>query len=236
MITRRLRVASYNVHSFVGTDSQRSVFRVAAVIAALEADIVGLQEVDIADGEEDAEHRLRALLRPVPHVHVAYAAVRPSGFGSFGNAVLSRYPIMGRHVVDLSFPHRERRAALELEIDVGWACPLRVVATHLGLGPHERRTQVQQLLNHLRSEQDVPTVLLGDFNEWFLYGRPLRRIHARFGRGPAAATFPSRFPVFALDRIWVHPATALRGCRAFSSPTARIASDHLPIMAEIEPP
>jgi endonuclease/exonuclease/phosphatase family metal-dependent hydrolase len=77
-------------------------------------------------------------------------------------------------------------------------------------------------------------VLLGDLNEWFLWGRPLRWLQGIFGKTPAPLTFPSGFPLFALDRIWVRPPTALITLEAHTSALSRVASDHLPVKAVIE--
>jgi endonuclease/exonuclease/phosphatase family metal-dependent hydrolase len=108
-----------------------------------------------------------------------------------------------------------------------------VLATHLGLRPSERREQIQRLLRVLESDRPLPTVLMGDINEWFLWGRPLRWMHKHFEETPALATFPSRFPVFALDRLWVKPKNLLQKMEVHSTALARIASDHLPLKAEL---
>jgi endonuclease/exonuclease/phosphatase family metal-dependent hydrolase len=79
-------------------------------------------------------------------------------------------------------------------------------------------------------------VLLGDLNEWLLWGQPLRWLHAYFKETPAPATFPARFPLFALDRVWVRPRSALVHLAANASELARRASDHLPITAVLECP
>ena len=77
-------------------------------------------------------------------------------------------------------------------------------------------------------------LLMGDLNEWYLWGRPLRWLHSHFRETPAAPpTFPARQPVLALDRIWVAPAGSLRRLRRHVSPLARVASDHLPLVAEL---
>ena len=108
------------------------------------------------------------------------------------------------------------------------------MATHLGLRPAERREQVQQLLHLFREHPHDPSVLLGDLNEWFLWGRPLRRLHRHFRHTPSPATFPSGMPFLALDRIWAHPRTMLRKLTVHRTPTARAASDHLPLVATLE--
>jgi endonuclease/exonuclease/phosphatase family metal-dependent hydrolase len=81
----------------------------------------------------------------------------------------------------------------------------------------------------------MPVVLMGDINEWFVWGRPPRWLVSHFQRAPAPATFPSRRPIVALDRIWIRPRRRLLEVRAHESPLARIASDHLPLVARIGP-
>ena len=114
---------------------------------------------------------------------------------------------------------------------------LRVVATHLGLSPEERRVQWDRLLDTLAPASDFDlSVLLGDFNEWWAPKRLLHRLHRCFGRTRSVRTFPSPAPVLALDRIWVRPAEALVEVRAHRSPLARRASDHLPLRAVLALP
>jgi endonuclease/exonuclease/phosphatase family metal-dependent hydrolase len=111
---------------------------------------------------------------------------------------------------------------------------LRVIATHLGLRPGERRRQIRKLLACMHQTGSMPTVLMGDLNEWFLWGRPLRWLHRHFRRAPSPATFPAGWPVFALDRIWVEPWQALRSLAAHDSALARMASDHRPVRASLD--
>ena len=85
----------------------------------------------------------------------------------------------------------------------------------------------------LEHETVHPTVLAGDVNEWYLWGRPLRWLHAHFGVTPALPTFPSRRPLLALDRVWTEPAAMLAFLSVHRSPLARIASDHLPLVARL---
>ena len=78
------------------------------------------------------------------------------------------------------------------------------------------------------------TVVLGDINEWFSPARTLRQLGKHFGQSSTVRTWPSRRPLFALDRIWVHPPEALASVWAHNSPTARRASDHLPLVGVIK--
>jgi endonuclease/exonuclease/phosphatase family metal-dependent hydrolase len=133
----------------------------------------------------------------------------------------------------LSFGRREPRGAIAADLDCGGK-PLRVVATHLGLRPAERREQVKALLPLFRERPQDKAVLVGDLNEWFLWGRPLRWLHKHFARTPALPTFPARRPFLSLDRLWAHPGHILTRLEVHSSALARVASDHLPLVATLE--
>lgn len=224
-----LRVASYNVHGFVGTDGRRSVARVARVLRELDAQVIALQEVEFEAGEAAPEPV--AILAELTGFRAVGAPIDRHG-QPFGNALLTTLPVLESRRICLAYPACEPRTALEVRIETG-SRPLRVIATHLGLRPGERRYQVRRILEHVSHDERSLTVLVGDFNEWFLMGRPLRWLHARFGRSPAVRSFPSRFPLLALDRIWAHPQQALRGVHAYVGGDARCASDHLPLLAEL---
>ncbi|HEX7933602.1 MAG TPA: endonuclease/exonuclease/phosphatase family protein [Paraburkholderia sp.] len=223
-----LRIVTYNIHGAVGTDGQRSAARIARVIAALNADIVALQEVPLG-GAASID-----VLRELQELTGMHAVPGPTLDGPdrrFGNAVLTNLPVRAIRTLDLSFGSREARGALDVDLDTGRGL-MRIVATHLGLSARERRAQVRRLLEAFDTP-DLPVILLGDLNEWFVWGWPLRALLTRFGRVAAPRTFPSRFPAFALDRVWVHPATRLVDIRVDRSAPARVASDHLPLVARV---
>jgi endonuclease/exonuclease/phosphatase family metal-dependent hydrolase len=113
---------------------------------------------------------------------------------------------------------------------------VRVIVTHLGLLPIERRFQVKKLLAALAEERSRIVILMSDFNEWLPTGRSLRWIHSRLGKTALVRTFPSAFPIFALDRIWVSPPAALANVSCLRTPLTRVASDHLPLRGVIEAP
>jgi endonuclease/exonuclease/phosphatase family metal-dependent hydrolase len=187
----------------------------------------------VAIFEQAHENFLRDLERETGF-HVAAGLLRQRHGDDFGNALLSRYPVQSVEHLDLTVDHYEPRGAIDVCIDVGIALPLRVIATHLGLRPGERREQVRRIISAFERDSPHPTLLMGDLNEWFLWGRPLRWLHAHFRNiPPAPPTFPARRPVFALDRIWVSPSGGVTRLARHSSSLARVASDHLPLVADI---
>jgi phospholipase D1/2 len=229
--SNELRVATWNVHDAIGTDGKRDVERVARVIGQMKASLVGLQEVACGPGEACDLVRLATINGYRWHA----LPTRGSADRQHGNALLSKLPVEGVKVHDLSLPGREPRGALEARVVWG-THRLRVVVTHLGLRAGERRRQVERLLNLISADDVGATILLGDINEWWLWGRPLRWLHRRFGATPAVRTFPARAPFLALDRIWVHPRPVLMRVSTLATRDARRASDHLPMVAKLRLP
>lgn len=233
-----LKLASYNVHSWVGRDGRQDASRVVDVIRELDADVVALQETR-ALGDDRLAKPLAELCDDVGY-HLVEAPTLSFEECSYGNALLSRSPVRHYSRIDLSVTRREPRGALAADIEHAGR-KLHVVSTHLGLRGRERDLQVATLLEWIgaevmRREPDLVS-MMGDFNEWRPRTRSLRRIETVFGRAPAPRSFPSWKPWLRLDRIWVLPEESLqRGAIAHYSPTARIASDHLPVVAEIELP
>ena len=224
-----IRVASYNTHGGVGRDGHFVPKRIAEVLKELEADVIGLQEVENRRTGFDMLNYLAA--------ETGFHAIAGPTFlrrgADYGNGLLTRFKVLSVRKINLCVERCEPRGAIDAELDCG-GTPMRVLATHLGLRPSERREQIQRLLNALEGERPLPTVLMGDINEWFLWGRPLRWMHKHFHKTPSPATFPSLYPVLALDRLWVKPKTLLRKIEVHVSSLARIASDHLPLTAELD--
>jgi endonuclease/exonuclease/phosphatase family metal-dependent hydrolase len=130
----------------------------------------------------------------------------------------------------LSYPGREPRGALEVALDVDGQ-RIQAIVTHFGLKGPERRAQVTRLCDAITMGRDHMTILLGDFNEWVRWAWTSRCLHSNFGPSTILRTFPSRFPIFPLDRVFVRPSHALMGAKVYSTPLSRLASDHLPIKA-----
>jgi endonuclease/exonuclease/phosphatase family metal-dependent hydrolase len=223
-----LRIATYNIHGAIGRWRRHSAERIAAVIAELDADIVALQQVPLRGASTP---NVLACLQAASGMHAVEGPTLETSGRRYGNAVLSRLPVRATRTLDLSFARREPRGALDADIECGLGV-LRVVATHLGLSAMERSMQVRTLLAAFDTSA-LPVILLGDINEWFVHGRALRALVSHFRRAPAPRTFPACLPVLALDRIWIHPSEWLVDIDAHRSALARVASDHLPLVARI---
>jgi endonuclease/exonuclease/phosphatase family metal-dependent hydrolase len=234
VIRDALRVATYNVHGCVGVDGRYDPGRVAAVLRELNADIIGLQEIDNHRPLRQGLHQLELLARAtgleaVPGLNIC--AKR----GEYGNALLTRLPVVAVRRLDLSVPGREPRGAIDADL-VGPEGRVRVIVTHLGLAPAERHKQIAGILDALLPgpEPWPPTLLMGDINEW-LPGGGLRveTLTRRFAAAFCGRTFPAILPVLYLDRIFAHPKPERALFAVHRSRLARWASDHLPVRGEL---
>ena len=229
---RLLRIATYNVHSCVGRDGRTDPRRIERVIDELDADVVALQEFQYP-ADVAIETSTPVVLEALDRYSFTFGPTQRRASEIYGNVLLSRHPIREVQRLDLSVERCEPRGALCATLDVGGR-DLLVVATHLGLRLQERRSQVRRILDHLAALGSAAYVVVGDFNDWLPGRSVVHALDAELGPVPHPRTFPSHFPVIALDRIWVHPKDALRKLERHASPLARQASDHLPVFAEIE--
>ena len=227
----RVRVATYNVHSGVGVDRRFRPERIVGVIGELKADIVALQEVLSPVRGFD----VHAHLRQSTGLHLVTMTTMQLAGGTFGNALLSRWPILDLAEHGLTVGNREPRGAIDATIGRDEA-ELRVLATHLGLRGAERSEQLSRLVEIVKAAPGMPTVLAGDFNMTRAKARELRAHVAHLGARDALATFPSIAPVLPLDRIFALHGASIVDVAVHRSRRARVASDHLPLVATIEIP
>jgi endonuclease/exonuclease/phosphatase family metal-dependent hydrolase len=221
-------LVSYNVHGCRGIDRRRSVERISEVIRGIDGDIVCLQEVDGRRGLR----QLHALADATSLAPIPGPTIRTHG-GDYGNAILTRLGVEQVDCVDLSFERREPRGLLDA-ILVAETASVRVMVTHLGLVRRERAVQIGAVLERLAEPRVDAIVLAGDFNEWWPWSLNLQRIDERMGAAPKPATFPSFLPLLALDRVWARPSEALLSLGSRRGPLERMASDHLPLVADLQ--
>jgi endonuclease/exonuclease/phosphatase family metal-dependent hydrolase len=228
-----IRVASYNVRKAIGTDRRRRPERTLEVLCELNADVIALQEADRRFGA-----RASAIPFPLIAEHSGYKPVpfeaRYGSIGWHGNALLVKKDIEIVHKEMLHLPSLEPRGAVLADLKVRGQ-DVRVVGMHLDLSGLWRRRQAHRILSCIQGrEAEMPTVLMGDLNEWSKNGGCLRdfALHLRFA--DCGRSFHTRRPVVQLDRIMVTPDLAIGDCGVHQSATARKASDHYPIWAEVE--
>jgi endonuclease/exonuclease/phosphatase family metal-dependent hydrolase len=236
-----VRVLSWNVHAMVGTDRRSDPARIARVISEIAPDVAGLQEVGTPLGPGDPQDPAEAL-GALTGMRAAFGPtmLHRRGF-AYGNAVLARHPIVAVRNYDLSVSGREPRGCVRADVEVD-GTRVHFFAAHLGLHWRERRRQAAQLLSAdiLRDAALAhPLVLVGDFNSLSnrsAVPRWLRRqlVDCALAARNEAPTFPAFFPLLRLDRCFVDAAFAVRSVDVVRTAAARGASDHLPLVIELE--
>ncbi len=224
-----LRAMTWNIHGGKGPGGVRDLDRIVAYVKSHEPDVVALQEVDSRGNEPSAASAFEVLADALGR-HIADAKLVIAPDGAYGHAVFSRWPMnrVARH--DITLPGREPRAAIECRIDTPFG-ELHVIAAHLGLSFRERHRQASVLASLVLSGPGR-TLVLGDFNDWIWRGSVQRALADVLPARTHHKTFPARLPLFALDRIYTLPARLLG--RNWTDPSASAASDHLPVLADLD--
>ncbi|MEE4451739.1 endonuclease/exonuclease/phosphatase family protein [Novosphingobium resinovorum] len=230
-----LKFASYNIHKAVGLDRRRDPERILAVLKEIDADVVALQEVDRRYGRRMAVLPLDAIQAATDYVPVPLS-MKPDSLGWHGNAILVRKGIDVVEAAPVPLPVLEPRGAVRADLAVEGR-RLRVVGMHLDLSGIRRRHQVRSVLSHCAGCADrMPTVMMGDLNEWARTGGALREFDAGWQVLAPGRSFPSRRPMALLDRIIVSAEWAVAGTHVHHSGLSAIGSDHLPVVASLSLP
>ena len=229
-----IKVASYNIRKGVGTDRIRSPDRILHVLHEIDADVIALQEADRRFG------RRAAVLAP-HHIedHSPWKVVpfdgRAHSAGWHGNVLLVRKHTMITDCEAIHLPTLEPRGAVSADLRIDGA-RVRIVGMHLDLSGLMRRRQADAIIAHIdASTEKLPTVMMGDLNEWTRRSGCLKDFAKRFTIAATGPSFHARRPVGRLDRIMASPELKITDCGVHHSPASRTASDHLPIWARIEP-
>ena len=240
-----IRLLTWNVHRCLGVDGRISPGRIAEVIAAAAPDVVALQEVDVMrrrTGRIDQAEDIARTLGMNSHFHANVRVLEEQ----YGDAILTTLPSALKHSGRL--PGRpglrsiEPRGALWATIDVG-GVPLQVVNTHLSLLARERRTQTDHLLGEqwmARADCTGPVALVGDFNlvpRSRVYQRLARRLldaQRAPGMGRPQPTFPAAFPVLRIDHVFTRGDISVRRVEVIRNAITRVASDHLPLVVDLD--
>ena len=238
-----VRIMTYNVHFCEGMDGKMDPARIARVIARANPDIVALQELDVGRQRSEAidqAHRIAQLLEMEYYFHPAMQVEEEA----YGDAILTHLPMRLIKSASLPGPNRrgwEVRGALWVAVEVG-NIELNVINTHLGLLPGERQRQIQTLLDTDwmgHPECRGPAVLCGDLNAtpsspvYKLLSERLRDAQLLAEQHQPLATFLSRMPMARIDHIFVNQAVEVAAIDIPKHSLARVASDHLPLVADL---
>jgi endonuclease/exonuclease/phosphatase family metal-dependent hydrolase len=242
MVTRRIKLLTYNIHSGFGVDGRYDLGRIRQILEDEKPDISALQELDCNTARSSGEDQSKELAGALS-TNAFFCSTRRIENGSFGMAVLSPFPIIRRKQYDLSYQtHREPRICIRTDLRIDEHAVLHVFNCHLGLALRERKFQRQQLLSDailLSEDLHHPVILMGDFND-----RPISVVHRNLRRhfrdaynavgkfwGPTFKVGP--IPI-RLDHIYLSPAIRVLDCRVRTDALARVASDHRPLIATVE--
>jgi len=232
-----MRIVTYNIHKARGMDGRTSIKRIARVLADLDADIIALQEIFAdCDSEAGQVEALAAELDLKP----AFGCTRHHRGRPYGNAILTRWPILDSRDMDISWYKYERRGCIRADLKTPRGT-LHVFNIHMGTSFFERRRQIKILLSSRQLHEDLigPRVLVGDFNEWTrgLTTRMLSdkfeslnlELHVRKRR-----SYPGLLPVMHLDHIYFERPLHIEKAELIRTRLSRIASDHLPLVADLK--
>lgn len=232
------RVTTYNIHKCRGLDRRVRPKRIAEVLKQIDADIVALQEV-VGMDEAAREHNQVHAIADELGMDFRIGENRRLRGGAYGNAVLSRLPIVADRNHDLTKRLYEPRGCLQVTIENSSQTVLEIFNVHLGTGFFERRYQAHRLFEVISGEPNVsaPRIVLGDFNEWtrgltthlLSFHLNSAEPEQRLGR---ARTYPGVFPILHLDHIYHDSLLTLKKITVHRSRLALAASDHLPIVAD----
>jgi len=244
----QLKVLTYNIHRAIGVDRRFRPGRIVDILAHHNADIALLQEVDEGVPRSRELDLARELGRESGYPHMVAGYNVSLKAGRYGNAVLSRWPFRIHRNIDLTVDDRKRRGCLHTRMTIekgGKAHELDVFNLHLGLSARERTRQIGMLVRSsefVAIPKESPCLVVGDFNDWRSLLLPVfveilgfkSATRHRFGRQAAIRTYPSFSPTGALDKIYFRGPLRLLGARSCRLRVSRVASDHLPIVAEFE--
>ncbi|MET0065291.1 MAG: endonuclease/exonuclease/phosphatase family protein [Candidatus Thiodiazotropha sp.] len=222
-----LCVATYNVHRSIGADGVRDLRRTVQVVRETGARILALQEVE--EHVDDAQ-----TLAEATQMTALAGMTLDTPDSRFGNILLTDLDVLTVEVIDISWKQREPRSIIDAILKTPAGNTLRCLATHLGLSSRERNHQHRLISTLLSKPWEGPTLLMGDLNEWRPFTPTLRRINGLLGRSYGERSFPARFPLLPLDRIWISPNTLMHSVFAHNTLTSRGASDHLPVVARLD--
>ena len=234
-----MRIATYNIHKCVGIDRKYSPERIVKVLREIDADVIGLQEVLCNSHLHKRDHQAKFIADALGF-DFAVGKNRQIKGADYGNAIISRHPILASRNHDITVSSYEPRGCLLAEIEIVPGRAIHFADLHMGTSFFERRKQVHKLLaGHVLEDSGITghRIIVGDFNEW-TNGVTTRILKSRFNwvdpkiHLGTSRSFPGYMPLLHLDHIYFDSSFSLEAASIHRSRTALVASDHLPIFAD----
>ena len=237
----KLRVITWNIHKCIGgVDRRYDLARTVETLGHFAPDVALLQEVDAGAKRSNGDHQTELLAEALGfHHHAWFPNVDVRGGGTYGNAILSRFPLDEVRNIDVSVRFKKKRSVLHAIARVhhdGHSRSVHLYNMHLGLAQYERRIQLGSFLDSHPFQglhHDTPVVVGGDLNDvWGNLGQLLTPAGFR-GVDRKPRTFPAWGPLRALDSIYVRGAVRLLELSRGETELAKRASDHRPLIADL---
>jgi len=229
-----IKVASYNIHKGIGTDRRRDSARILAVLREIDADIVALQEADHRFGRRASVIPPAMIERHSPWRPLSFGA-RAASIGWHGNTLMIRKAASVISCQAIKLPSLEPRGAVCADVQLASGAVVRVIGMHLDLSGLWRRRQARAIIAHAETSGPLlPTILMGDLNEWSATTGCLHEFARHYRIADLGPSFHARRPVAKLDKIMVSRGLRIGACGVHRSDLAKTASDHLPVWAMIE--
>jgi endonuclease/exonuclease/phosphatase family metal-dependent hydrolase len=229
-----MRIVTYNIHKARGMDGRVSIKRIADVLHELDADIVALQEIYAeCDSTEGQVETLASALG----MKSAFGCTRHHRGRPYGNAILTRWPILESRDMELAWTRREKRGCIRADLKTPRG-PLHIFNIHMGTSYFERKHQIRSFLSSDSIHADLvgPRVLVGDFNEW-IRGLTTKVLSEKFEslnlelHVKKRRSYPGLLPFLHLDHIYFERPLHVEKAELVRTRLAKVASDHLPLVA-----
>lgn len=229
------RLITYNIHSGVGRDGLQDYRRIGQFLTTQKADFVLLQEMDTRPYDRDVNDDISAICADGTFMLIPAPTVTTEN-GWYGNAILTRHPVLHRQQYDISVPNREPRTLQQIVVGVG-DFQMTLLNAHLGLKKAERIYKINKINQIIGSDKqcfDMPICLGGDMNEWWLKTRLFNSLNTKLSEQPTGKSFPSHMPILKLDRLWTSPSINVINASRLQDERYNYFSDHLPIQMDFE--
>jgi endonuclease/exonuclease/phosphatase family metal-dependent hydrolase len=227
-----IKFASYNIRKSIGTDRRRAPDRIMQILGEIDADVVALQEVDRRFGQRVTTLNPELIVDHTNYMPVRFG-IREQSLGWHGNVLLVKKGLQVSNQQRIELPAFEPRGAVMADVTTGGG-RVRVVGMHLGLIGNWRMKQAEAVVGYLEKlEERMPTVIMGDLNQWAEDGGCLNQFARHHDIIPLGPSFHSRRPMLPLDRIITSRDFRVEAAGVHHTALARTGSDHLPVWAAL---